>query len=77
MLGGGGLDDGELGAVDSEAVLDVFDAEVEVDGAAPVDVSVSLVREWIAMRLARSTLGILVSSTLEMLRASPQPRTPL
>ena len=42
VLGGGGLDDGELGAVDSEAVLDVFDAEVEVDGAAPVDVGVSL-----------------------------------
>jgi hypothetical protein len=39
VLGGGGLDDGELGAVESEAVLDVLDAEVEVDGAAPVDVS--------------------------------------
>jgi hypothetical protein len=42
VLGGGGLDDGELGAVDSEAVLDVLDAEIEVYGSAPGDVGVSL-----------------------------------
>lgn len=35
MLGCSGLDDCDFGAVDSKTVLDVFDSEVEVDGAGP------------------------------------------
>jgi hypothetical protein len=42
VLCGSSLDDGEFGAVDFQAVLDVFDAEIEVYGSAPVDADVSL-----------------------------------
>jgi hypothetical protein len=59
VLGCGGLDDGELGAVDSQAVLDVFDAEIEVYGAAPVAISsVSLQAVFVRLQLNDGTCQI-------------------